>query len=122
MVVEEIVAGQLAAYNRRDLEAFLGFYVDEVRVYAFPSGAEMTDRSGSAFRPRYHHLFQSSPSLKAELVSRAVHGNIVIDSERVSGFLNDDSVRHAIAIYQVGATKIEKVWFVGQEIMKPARS
>jgi hypothetical protein len=112
MVVEEIVAGQLAAYNRRDLEGFLSFYVDEVKVYAFPSGAELADRSGPAFRSRYQQLFESSPSLKAELVSRAVHGNIVIDSERVSGFRDDESARHAIAIYQVGATKIEKVWFV----------
>ncbi|CAH2930874.1 MAG: hypothetical protein CPSOU_5842 [uncultured Paraburkholderia sp.] len=104
---------QLAAYNRHDLEGFLRFYVDDVRVYSFPSGAELTDRSGPAFRSRYHVLFQSSPSLNAELLSRVVHGNIVIDSERISGFLNEDTVRHAIAIYQVGAAKIEKVWFVG---------
>jgi hypothetical protein len=112
MIVDEIVAGQLAAYNRRDLEAFLSFYVDEVKVYGFPSGAELPDRSGRAFRSRYHRLFQSSPLLKAELLSRIVHGNMVVDSERVSGFMNDESVRHAVAIYQVGATKIEKVWFV----------
>jgi hypothetical protein len=113
MTIEEIVAGQLAAYNRRDLEGFLGFYVDEVKVYGFPSGVELTDRSGPAFRPRYQHLFRSSPLLKAELLSRAVHGNIVIDHERVCGFLDDrEGGRHAIAIYQVGVRTIEKVWFV----------
>jgi hypothetical protein len=111
MSPEEIVAGQLAAYNRRDLQQFLSYYVDEAPVFEFPSGKELVDRSGPAFGSRYERLFQTSPDLHAELLSRVVHGNVVIDQERVSGFMGDD-VRDAVAIYQVGAQRIEKVWFV----------
>ncbi|MEU7167936.1 nuclear transport factor 2 family protein [Streptomyces morookaense] len=111
MSPEEIVDGQLAAYNARDLEAFLSFYAEDVPVHAFPGGEEMADRSGPAFRERYRELFASSPELHAELVSRVVHGRVVIDQERVSGFMGGD-VRTAVAMYDVGPEKIERVWFV----------
>ncbi|MEV4743282.1 nuclear transport factor 2 family protein [Streptomyces sp. NPDC049555] len=110
MSPEEIVDGQLVAYNARDLEAFLGYYAPDVPVHAFPSGEVLTDRSGPAFRERYAALFDASPHLHAELVSRVVHGRLVIDQEVVTGFLGD-GVRTAVALYEVGADRIEKVWF-----------
>ncbi|WP_371237738.1 nuclear transport factor 2 family protein [Streptomyces pimonensis] len=110
MSPEEIVDGQLAAYNARDLKAFLDYYVEDVPVHAFPSGEVMTDRSGPAFRERYATLFDSSPDLHAELVSRVVHGRLVIDQEVVTGFMGGD-VRTAVALYEVGEDRIEKVWF-----------
>jgi len=108
---EEIVAGQLAAYNARDLERFLGFYVDDVPVGTFPSGEVLEDRSGPAFRDRYRELFDSYPDLHAKLVTRVVHGRIVIDHELVTGITPGES-RAAVAMYEVGREKIERVWFV----------
>ncbi|GHC45179.1 nuclear transport factor 2 family protein [Streptomyces cinnamoneus] len=110
MSPEEIVDGQLAAYNAGDLEKFLSYYVDDVPVHAFPSGEVLADRSGPAFRERYGKLFASSPDLHAELVSRVTHGRIVIDQERVTGFMGDE-VRTAVALYEVGEERIERVWF-----------
>ncbi|GGU72841.1 hypothetical protein GCM10010211_43360 [Streptomyces albospinus] len=110
MSPEEIVDGQLAAYNAGDLEKFLTYYVDDVPVYAFPSGDVLTDRSGPAFRERYRALFAASPDLHAELVSRVVHGRIVIDQENVTGFMGGE-VRTAVALYEVGEERIERVWF-----------
>jgi hypothetical protein len=109
---EDIVAGQLAAYNQRDLEKFLSFFVDQVPIYSFPSGLEREDMSGPAFRGRYQRLFEESPALHAELLSRIVLGAIVIDHERITGFRGTE-VREAVAMYQVGPQLIEKVWFVG---------
>ncbi|MFF9867553.1 nuclear transport factor 2 family protein [Streptomyces sp. NPDC013953] len=110
MSPEEIVDGQLAAYNARDLERFLGFYAEDVPVLAFPSGEVLADRSGPAFRERYAALFAASPDLHAELVSRVTHGRLVIDQERVTGFMGDEE-RAAVAVYEVGPERIEKVWF-----------
>ncbi|MEW2581374.1 nuclear transport factor 2 family protein [Streptomyces syringium] len=111
MSPQDIVDGQLAAYNAGDLETFLSYYIDDVPVHAFPSGDILTDRSGPAFRERYAKLFASSPDLHAELVSRVTQGRIVIDQERVTGFLGDE-VRTAVAMYEVGEERIERVWFV----------
>ncbi|MEV4921501.1 hypothetical protein [Streptomyces roseoverticillatus] len=38
------------------------------------------------------------------------HGRIVIDQERVTGFMGDET-RAAMAIYEVGQDRIERVWF-----------
>ncbi len=80
-------------------------------MYAFPSGEVLTDRSGPAFRDRYAKLFASSPDLHAELVSRVTQGRIVIDQERVTGFMGGEE-RAAVALYEVGDERIERVWFV----------
>ncbi|MCF3102039.1 nuclear transport factor 2 family protein [Streptomyces roseoverticillatus] len=110
MSPEEIVDGQLAAYNARDLEGFLAYYAEDVPVHAFPSGDVLADRSGAAFRERYATLFAASPGLHAELVSRVTHGHIVIDQERVTGFMGHET-RTAMAVYEVGQDRIERVWF-----------
>ncbi|QSB05617.1 nuclear transport factor 2 family protein [Natronoglycomyces albus] len=104
---------QLDAYNRRELEAFIDCYAEDVRVFAFPSGEELTDRSGDAFRKRYGDLFAANPNLHAELINRVVHGDVVIDHEHVTG-LADGSEKYAVAMYEVGQDFIEKVWFVSE--------
>lgn len=102
---------QLEAYNRGDIDAFVNCYVDDVRVHSFPSGEELTDRSGSHFRERYQQLFTNNPDLHAKLINRVVHGNVVIDHEHVTG-LADGSEKYAVAMYEIGDDKIEKVWFI----------
>jgi hypothetical protein len=71
----------------------------------------MADRSGPAFRERFHAIFESSPGLKAELVARVVQGRIVVDQELITGSLGGET-RSAVALYEVGETKIERMWFV----------
>ncbi|GGS44087.1 nuclear transport factor 2 family protein [Actinokineospora fastidiosa] len=111
MSPEDVVAEQLAAYNARDLDRFLSCYIEDVPVHAFPSGVELTDRSGPRFRERYEALFASSPNLHAELLSRVAHGRIVIDQELVTGF-NNSETRAAAAMYEVHEDKITRVWFI----------
>jgi hypothetical protein len=112
MSVEKIVDGQLAAYNAHDLDRFVGFFSDEVEVLSFPSGEVLTDRSGPAFRSRFEKLFAAAPEATAELVSRVVKGRIVVDQERIVSAPGSADARQVVSIYQVGAEKIERMWFV----------
>jgi hypothetical protein len=111
MSAEEIVDAQVAAYNARDIDAFLRCYGPDTVVRGFPSGTELADRSGPAFGARYRSLFEASPNLRAEIVSRVVRDRIVIDHERVSGF-RGDAVIEAVVIYEVGPEVIGRVWFL----------
>ncbi|WNV86548.1 hypothetical protein [Umezawaea sp. Da 62-37] len=111
MSPEEIVAGQLDAYNALDLERFLGHFVDDIPVLTFPGNELMTDRSGPEFRVKCQELFDANPGLHVKLVSRMVHGRIVVDQELVTG-LSSGGARSAVAMYEVGAERIERVWFV----------
>ena len=100
---------QLAAYNARDLEAFLAVYSDDVEIHAFPG--RRLYKGKDRMRERYAKLFADSPRLHCELVHRTVHGNVVIDQERVTG-VRGDAVIEASAVYTIASDRIVRVDFV----------
>ncbi|GAA0320477.1 nuclear transport factor 2 family protein [Bacillus carboniphilus] len=101
---------QLDAYNNGDIETFLTAYSENVEVYEFPSNKLMY-AGINLMRERYDQLFKNNPNNHAEILSRLVKGNIVIDHEHVTGRANGVDV-YAIAMYEVIDDKIAKVWFV----------
>ena len=95
-------------------------YADSVRIFRMPSTepaiagkAQLTD----AYRARL-----STPGLRADILSRILLGNKVIDHERIAGI--GDHPIEALAIYEVSAGLIENVWFFypGQPMPLPTRS
>jgi len=102
-----VVQRQLEAYNARDLEAFAATYADDVTIYRLP--ATQPAITGKAqLRDIYRQRF-ASPNLHAEILSRIVMGNKVIDHERVSGI--GDRPLEALAVYEVAGGLIKTVWF-----------
>jgi hypothetical protein len=104
---EEVVQGQLEAYNRRDVEAFASFYADDVNMYAYPD--ELIGSGIEGLRRDYEEFFAATPDLHAEITNRIVQGAFVIDHERVTGGGEELS---AVAIYEVEGWKIVNVWFI----------
>ena len=105
---EQIVQKQVEAYNRHDLEAFLGFYAADVKLYDFPD-KERSSGLG-AMRKTYGKLFAENPRLKVDIPKRIVQGDTVIDQEFLS--IDEDRRLRAVAIYRVVDGKIAAVWFV----------
>ena len=105
---------QLAAYNARDLDAFVACFSDDVEVYDFPGVLSLKGRD--AFRARYSERFKSE-GLKAIAVHRAVIGARVIDHERVwlSGPENSDPV-DLVVVYTVRDGLIARVDFIKAEV------
>ena len=100
---------QLDAYNARDLTSFLREYADEVVVFRFPETKPFLSGK-AALAEHYQKNRFNLTSLHAELVSRMVFGNKVIDQERVTGV--QESPMEVAAIYEVTPAGIAKVWFV----------
>ena len=88
---------QLEAYNERNLERFLAEYTEDVAAYRLPSG-EAVAVGKQAFGEHYRKNRFSLPNLYAELVSRMVLGNKVIDQERVFGV--SEQPMEVAAIYE----------------------
>ncbi|MEL7003046.1 MAG: amidohydrolase family protein [Bacteroidota bacterium] len=106
---ESIVAQQVNAYNARDLEVFLSYYSDDVKIYEFPD--DLMLESKKEIVPRYVERFKST-ELHARIINRMVVGNKVIDREQVTG-RNDGKVSNLVAIYEINDEGlISKVWFV----------
>lgn len=104
----DVVQRQLAAYNGRDVEAFVATYSPAIVIMRHPSGETLI--SGlDALRQMYRELFARSPQLHCEIVNRIVIGNCVIDHEHVTG-RGDAPPFNAVVIYEVQAGLIQRAW------------
>ncbi len=104
---------QLAAYNARDLEAFVECFAEDVEVYDFPGTLSLKGRE--VFAARYVERFKSE-GLHAIAVHRAVVGARVIDHERVwlNGPEQSDPI-DLVVIYTVRDGLIARVDFIKEE-------
>ena len=105
----EIAQAQLDAYNAQDLDAYCGFFTDDV-VVADLNG-NVTSEGAAAYRDRYEKAFALFPQNKAELLNRIVVGDTVIDHERVVRGPQGPEFEVA-AIYSFRDGKIARVDFV----------
>jgi hypothetical protein len=103
-----VVKQQVDAYNARDIEAFLAPYADSVKIYLFP--AKLVSTGKEAMRRTYSQLFSKAPKLHCEITGRLVQDNTVIDNEHITGL--GGKPMDGIAIFQIEAGKIAKVYFV----------
>ncbi len=106
---EELVQMQVNAYNARNLNAFMNCYANDVEAYSIDG--KLLFSGADAMRKRYIALFKSSPNLHCEIKNRIVHGNTVIDYEKVTGFRGNKTVQ-AIAIYTIENNKIKTIRFI----------
>jgi len=109
MTPAEIVDLQLKAYNARDIDAFVATYADEARIF------NMNDpRPLFAGKRQIHEHYKTNrftnPALRAEILSRIVSGNKVIDLEKVFGVHSQPFT--GPVIYEVNGDVIQNVWFV----------
>jgi hypothetical protein len=120
MNVSEIVQRQVDAYNAHDLERFVATYADSVRIFRMPTAEPAI--SGKAQLTEVYRARLSTPGLHAEILTRIVLGNKVIDHERVRGIT--DQPLEALAIYELSEGLIQSVWFFypSQPFPSPSRS
>jgi hypothetical protein len=105
-----LVEQQLAAYNARNIDAFLIPYADSVEFYTF-SDNKLTLKGKERLRRGYSDFFQKVADLHCEIKGRIVQGNIIIDKEHLTGLSGKMQV-DAIVIYEIEAEKIKKVHFI----------
>lgn len=95
------VEAQLAAYNARDVDAFIACYCVDC---AIDDGAGKRLMTGhTEMRARYRALFDGSPNLHCEIVHRTRVGDYLIDEESISGRLpgTTPELTRAVVIYRV---------------------
>lgn len=109
----EVVTAILAAYNARDIEAFVRWVAADIEVIEQRTGSAVM-RGLDEVRRIYSTLFAASPALHAELVSRVVMHGFIVDHERVTGRHGGDF--DILITYQVRDGAICKLWFVREPI------
>ena len=102
------VAGQLAAYNARDIDEFMRWWAPDCRYWAFPD--TLLAEGAEAIRARHVERFRES-NLHGRLLSRSVVGDLVIDHETVTRtFPEGDGEIDVVCLYRVGDGLIAEAW------------
>lgn len=108
MTPADVVNEQLRAYNARDLAAFAATYADNVCIYDMPHAA-LGLRGKPKLLEVYGEKVFERENLRAEILSRTVIGNKVVDHEKTWG-IQADPVECAV-VYEVENGLITAVWF-----------
>ncbi len=106
----ELCAGQLDAYNKRDINLFSTYYHPDVEAYRLQNN-ELILKGMEALKILYAARFSENPSLYCELRSRVVLENSVLDEEWVTGVTNQSAPSHVVAIYKFKDNLIHSIWF-----------
>ncbi|GKW01950.1 steroid Delta-isomerase [Pectobacterium carotovorum subsp. carotovorum] len=116
MSPESAVAAQFKAYNEHDIDAFVSCFAPDFKAYRMPAetpsmvGKETPSMVGKeALREFYVNNRFNNPELRAELVSRTVLGNKVLDHELIHG-LSAEPIE-SIAVFEVDNGLINTAWF-----------
>jgi len=116
----EVVDRQLAAYNARNVEAFLKFYAPDAELFELPD--KSLARGTAALREWYTKRF-ADPILHGTIAHRTAMGNKIIDHEKVRISLPEGpGTWELTAIYEVNGGLITRVWFIyGDKTIDPKK-
>jgi hypothetical protein len=107
----EVVQKQLDAYNSKNLEAFVAVFHPEAELYNLGNDTPIA-KGTEALLALYGRLFEQSPNLRSDVVSRTVIGNKVLDYEVITGRNNQSEPMYLVAIYEVEEGLIRRCYFV----------
>ncbi len=105
---EEVVQGQVDAYNAKDVDRFLSFYSPDLVITELSTGRVIAS-GRDELRLLYTHVVSRTDDLRCQIVKRMALGKFVVDEERVFGLPAGTPVR-ALAIYEVADGLIVRVW------------
>ena len=108
-VIEQVIA----AYNARNIDAFIKMYDENVEFYTFPNELMFTGKE--KLIARYGIMFKKLKCIKSSPIKRIVLGNIVIDHELSETCSQDPKVvdkrSEFVTSYKIENGKITKVLF-----------
>ncbi len=102
-----IVQKHIDPFNKKELDAFLNAFSDEVVVNKFI--ADTLYKGKNLMRTHYQKVFENQTPMTVTVSNRIITKNIVIDEERVT---SGDQEYNQVTIYQVAGGKISSMTFV----------
>lgn len=97
----DVVRSQVAAYNDRDIAAFVGCYSADAVILAADGTAAAVGRD--AIRDMYQEWFARNPNLHVHVRARIAVNDWVIEEEEISGLAPREGPNklHAAIVYGV---------------------
>lgn len=107
---EAVVQRQLEAFNALDVDALLGVYADDAKLFEHP--ATLLASGAAELRARFTARF-ADRAVRAVLLNRVVSGAFVVDHERVRRtFPEGVGELELVMIYEVRGERIANAWMI----------
>lgn len=104
---EDVIDGQLDAYNRQDLDRFCSFFAPDISIVSV--NGDFALKGKEELRARYEKLFSKYPNNRVLILSRIVQGPFVFDHEYVTG--RDGEPVRAVCCYHIESGLIKSCTF-----------
>ncbi|HEV3153231.1 MAG TPA: nuclear transport factor 2 family protein [Candidatus Baltobacteraceae bacterium] len=105
-----VIAREIAAYNKKDVNAFVACYASDVIVSGLPGGRIFVNGK-DALSKRWTTTFGAPGNHHLTVDRRIVHGSFEVDYETITpGY--SSAVDHSVAIYHVVSGAIDRVWYL----------
>ena len=102
----QIIDDQLDAYRERNIDRFASYYSPTIKISR--QGGVLADGIDE-LKMKYKELFQLSPNLKIEILSRRIEGQFVYDRESISGLRGNREIQIFNVCYHVIDSLITEV-------------
>ena len=99
------------AINARDLDAALGTYAPDSIAKRLPGG-EAFLHGHPDIRAKFVALFEKNPEVRIEVVGRIVHGDYVIDREKITGLAGGAGPSYGVVVYEIRDGLIRNEWYL----------
>jgi hypothetical protein len=108
---ETVAQALVDAINAHDLDAVLRTYAPDSVARRLPGGEEFL-RGQSDIRTKFVSLLAKNPEIRIEIVGRIVHGDFVVDREKVSGLAGGAGASYGAVIYEIKDGLIRNEWYL----------
>ena len=116
-----VVQAQLDAYNAKNIEALLATYAEDAQQFVLHG--ERLAQGHAEMRPRFLARL-AEPDLHAQLLSRTVVANAVVDCELITrNFPEGLGTLEMLCVYEVSNARIQRASFAtGEKRLQPAQA
>ena len=108
---EAVAQALVEAFNAHDVEAILKTYSRDSTARRLPSG-EAYIHGHPDIRKKFATAFEKSPNVRVDVVQRMVHGDFVIDREKITGAAGSDGPQYGLVIYEIKDGLIQNEWYL----------
>lgn len=108
---EAVAQALVDAINAHDLDAVLRTYASDSVARRLPGGEEFL-RGQADIRAKFVSLLAKNPEIRIEIVGRIVHGDFVVDREKVTGLAGGAGASYGAVVYEIKDGLIRNEWYL----------
>jgi hypothetical protein len=112
---EAVAQALVEAFNAHDVEAILKTYSRDSIARRLPSG-EAYIHGHPDIRKKFATAFEKSPKVRVNVVQRMVHGDFVIDREKITGAAGSAEPQYGVVVYEIKDGLIQNEWYLPRAV------